>query len=151
MQFRLAHLLTLVTAFCGVLGLLFASPPIVGMPVILLLLTVWSPIWIIGAVFGRERRQAFFLGGLVCGLPFCYFSYLHAVYMLEGYQQLLRQGDIHDDLWLPAYRGWWWTNIVLVLPWLTAIIGGVAGALTYRFVAANREPKTRNRMDGVSQ
>jgi hypothetical protein len=135
MQFRLSHLLVAITALCVLLGLLFVSPPILGIPVILFLLALWLPIWGVGITFGQGRHRAFFLGGLMCGLVPCLCAYYHYLYSLDVYVYLLRSGTVHGDLWRPPYATmWWWSHLVLALPWLTGMTGGFAGLLTFRYV-----------------
>lgn len=170
MQFRLGTLLglvTLVAVFCGVV---FAAP--LSVTAIVLCLTMWlSPaVWISGASYAQGGKQAFFRGGLICGiLPFVAISSFGTLMLLQGWSAQYGQevlvlpgasatGDGPEVLVLPGRAQGGWdgqlatgggqeelnARLRLAGLWLTpglfAFLGGAMGYVTWRLITPKQEP-----------
>jgi len=128
MQFTIRSLLV-VTALVSVLcGIVFASPPIVAVPILCAILWVCPAFWVNGIIFGRNAWRAFFVGGFMAGLVphliALYFSVTAVILVFSG-QSL---GDL-IDVNLP------WPNLIisaiLLAPGLFAFTGGITGVCTW--------------------
>lgn len=135
MQFRLGTLLCLVTLVAVFCGMVFAAPLIVT--AILLCVTMWlSPaVWISGASYTTGGKQAFFRGGLICGiLPFVAISSYGTFAMVSTLGEWDDLADSQTQLYVRlALAGLWLT------PGLFAFLGGTVGYVTYRLVTPNAE------------
>ena len=132
MQFRLSTLLCLVTALAVFCGLVFTAPLIVT--AIILCATMWlSPaVWISGASYASGGKQAFFRGGLICGLlPFAAISSYGALTIMQLFAG--EWSNLEDPETTLMVR------LSLAALWLTpgvfALFGGTVGYVTYRLVA----------------
>ena len=135
MQFRLGTLLCLVTLAAAFCGIVFAAPLIVT--AIVLCATMWlSPaVWLSGASYATGGRQAFFRGGLICGiLPFVAISSWGTFAIVS---MLGEWSDLADPetalLFRLSLAGLWLT------PGLFAFLGGTVGYVTYRLVTPKQE------------
>jgi hypothetical protein len=135
MQFRLGTLLCLVTLVAVFCGIVFAAPLIVT--AILLCATMWlSPaIWISGASYASGGKQAFFRGGLICGiLPFVAISSYGTFAMLSMVGEWSDLADAETALMFRlSLAGLWLT------PGLFAFLGGTLGYVTWRLVTPKQE------------
>jgi hypothetical protein len=128
MQFHLRTLLVVMFVVSVMCGLVFASPPIVCIPVLCTILWVCPAVWLNGIIYGRGAWRPFFIGGFIAGLgphlAALYYSFMIIVSLFEG-------GSI-DDL-LDAQGPF--TNVItaalLLGPGVFAFLGGLAGATTY--------------------
>jgi hypothetical protein len=134
MRFQLATLLGLVTAVAVFCGIVFAVPlPITA---ILLALSMWiSPaVWISGASYAQGGKQAFFRGGVLCGVgPLLAASYYMFLILTEGiddWSNMLDTSGNAEEILL--------MRLMFTAIWLTpgvfAVLGGSASYLTYRLV-----------------
>src|SRR5436190_19401125 len=134
MQFRLIHLLAVVTGFCVLLGLVFVSPPAISVAILFLLLPCPPAIWATGIAFGRGNYKALFIGSLAAGAIYWLFAFYQSFNGTDGVANLYKY-DSSDYFWQPAYQtGAWWSHMVLASPWIAGFVGGIAGLVTYRIV-----------------
>jgi hypothetical protein len=120
MQFRLGTLLCLVTLVAVFFGIVFAAPLIVT--AIVLCATMWlSPaVWISGASYAGGGKQAFFRGGLICGiLPFVAISSYGTFAMLSMFGEWEDLSDSQTELYMRLSLGGLWLT-----PGLFAFLGG---------------------------
>lgn len=136
MQFRLGTLLCLVTLVAVFCGLVFAAPLIVT--AIVLCLTMWlSPaIWISGASYASGGKQAFFRGGLICGiLPFVAISSYGTFALMSMFDDWSELASSEMNLIVRlTLAGLWLT------PGVFAFLGGTLGYVTYRLVTPRQLP-----------
>jgi hypothetical protein len=135
MQFRLGTLLCLVTLVAVFCGIIFAAPLIVT--AIVLCATMWlSPaVWISGASYASGGKQAFFRGGLICGiLPFVAISSYGTFALLSMFDDWSELASSDTDLIVRlTLAGLWLT------PGVFAFLGGTVGYVTYRLVTPRQE------------
>jgi membrane protein implicated in regulation of membrane protease activity len=146
MRFQLATLLGLVTVLAVFCGIVFAVPlPITA---ILLALSMWiSPaVWISGASYAQDGRQAFFRGGVVCGVgPLLVASYFMFMFVAQAADDwsgtFATLGNAEEILFTRLlFAGIW------LAPGIFAVLGGAASYLTYRLVAAKPSPQSSPRL-----
>lgn len=132
MQLRLMHIMVALTAICVGLGLTFASPPILGIPLLGMLIVALPAILVTGVIWSEGKTRAGFLGACIsAGAP-----WVMVVVML--FPQFLNYGGrvMRNSMWSPAMSSdWWLVNLLVLSPIACAWIGWVAARLTYRFVA----------------
>lgn len=134
MQFRLGTLLCLVTLVAVFCGLVFAAPLIVT--AIVLCVTMWlSPaVWISGASYASGGKQAFFRGGLICGiLPFVTISSYGTFALLSMFDDWSELTSSETDLLVRLTLAGLW-----LMPGLFAVLGGTVGYVTYRLVTPSQ-------------
>jgi hypothetical protein len=128
MQFHLRTLLAVMFAVSLLCGLVFASPPIVCLPVLCTLLWIGPAIWINGIIYGRGAWRPFFIGGVIVGLGphlgALYYSYMVIASVFDG-------GSVSE--WFNAESRF--TNMItaaiLLGPGVIAFLGGITGVATY--------------------
>jgi hypothetical protein len=138
MQFRFLHLMITVTVFCVVFGLVFASPPVLGFPILSILFIATPSICLTGCFWSKGSKRVFFAGGAASAfLPwFCAALFVFPEFFYRG-----RFFD--NSFWLPAAGSRWvGVHIALVSPILGVLIGGGAALLTHRLIFAKEPPQS---------
>jgi hypothetical protein len=131
MQFRLRTLLAVITYLSVISALVFAAPPVVAWPLLGLLLLVSPAVWIVGIVYGRGARRAFFIGGTAAGIgPFVATSFVSLMYAVDGLAPLLLNSTSSsissDDRWTTIL-----VSCLLLSSGPIAMGGGLLGSLVY--------------------
>jgi hypothetical protein len=128
MQFHIRTLLIVTFVVSVLCALVFASPPIVCIPVFCTMLWIGPAIWINGIIYGRGAWRPFFIGGVITGLG----PHLAALYYSFMVIASLFEGDAMSELFGAEGRS---TNMIfaaiLLGPGVLAFLGGLAGATTY--------------------
>jgi hypothetical protein len=139
MQFHLRTLLVVMFAVSVLCGLVFASPPIVCIPVLCALLWIGPAIWINGIIYGRGAWRPFFIGGVIVGLGphlgALYYSFMIAASLFEGDsigEWFQMQGRLTNVI----------TAAILLGPGLFAFFGGLAGVATYWLLLPPKHERT---------
>jgi hypothetical protein len=132
MQIRLMHIMIAVTVICVLFGLTFASPPILGIPLIGLLLVSLPASLVTGTIWSTGKTRAGFVGALIsAAAPWLSVVVIFFPEFFYG-GRFMRYG-----VWEPAMSSdWWLVNLLVLSPLVCATIGWVAARLTYRFVTA---------------
>jgi hypothetical protein len=128
MQFHIRTLLVVTFVVAVLCGLVFASPPIVCIPVLCTVLWVCPAVWLNGIIYGRGAWRPFFIGGFIAGfgphLAALYYSYMIIVSLFEG-GSIVELFDAEGPF----------TNLItaaiLLGPGVFAFLGGISGATTY--------------------
>ncbi len=133
MQFRLRTLIigcTVIAIFCA---LFFATPLIIELPILAMIVLVSPSVWICGACFAKGAWRPFFLGGICAGwLAHAFLMYYGAVVSMS----LLDDGDIESILGMEddfGLTGRIWIAAAFLFPGLLAFLGGGCGVLIYRW------------------
>jgi hypothetical protein len=138
MQFHLRTLLVVMFAVSLLCGLVFASPPIVCLPVLCMLLWIGPAIWINGIIYGRGAWRPFFIGGVITGLG----PHLGALYYSFMVIASLFDGGSISDLWdadAPFVNLIY--SAILLGPGVLAFLGGFAGAATYWMLLPSKKER----------
>lgn len=131
MRFSIAKLLVVMLLLNVLVCLSFAAPAWIGFPILTLIaLIIVPPIIIVGAVNTRGRRQAFFLGCMVAGLP-------HFLYSL--YFGVIMASSLGDLSWADD-DGAWWMQASHLGGYFLGFIGGLSGLGAWYMIVGN-EPK----------
>ena len=128
MQFHIRTLLVVTFVVAVLCGLVFASPPIVCIPVLCTMLWIGPAVWINGIIYGRGAWRPFFIGGVVTGLgphlAALYYSYMIIASLFDG-------GSIDELLNAEGPFTNLITAAILLGPGVFAFLGGLAGTTTY--------------------
>ena len=128
MQFHIRTLLVVTFVVSVLCGLVFASPPIVCIPVLCTMLWIGPAVWINGIIYGRGAWRPFFIGGVIAGvgphLAALYYSYMIVASLFDG-------GSIDELLNTEGPFTNLITAAILLGPGVFAFLGGIAGATTY--------------------
>ena len=142
MQFHIRTLLIVMVAVSLLCGLVFAAPPIVCLPVLIMILWVCPAVWLNGIVYGRGAWQAFFIGGFIAGLA----PHLGALYYSVNIVGSFFVTNTWDELWdeLLEVAETPYANlqfaVPLLAPGLFAFLGGITGAVTYWMLQPSANP-----------
>lgn len=127
MKFSMAWMMTVMGFVSVVLAAAFAMPPLVGFFVLTFISVAVMPqlIWI-GAINSRGRKQAFFIGAILSGIPhFTITSYCLFLYAVEP--SSLGAGDELGII-----------NIIHVAGYVVGLLGGVGGVLSHCFIVPEK-------------
>lgn len=128
MQFHLRTLLVVMFAVSLLCGVVFASPPIVCLPVLCTLLWIGPAVWINGIIYGRGAWRPFFIGGVIVGLGphlgALYYSFMIIASLFDG-GSISELFDADEPFVNLIY------SAILLGPGLLAFLGGLAGVATY--------------------
>jgi len=128
MQFHIRTLLVVTFVVSVLCALVFASPPIVCIPVLCAMLWIGPAVWINGIIYGRGAWRPFFIGGVITGLgphlAALYYSYMIIASLFDG-------GSIDELLNAEGPFTNLITAAILLGPGVFAFLGGLAGATTY--------------------
>jgi hypothetical protein len=128
MQFHIRTLLVVTFAVSVLCALVFASPPIVCIPVLCALLWIGPAIWINGIIYGRGVWRPFFIGGVITGLG-PHLGALYYSFMVIG--SLFDGGSMSEWFGAEGRFANLITAAILLGPGVLAFLGGIAGVTTY--------------------
>ncbi len=133
MQFGIGRLILVVTLVAILCGLIFAAPPVIGVPLLSLFLLSSPAIWIAGIVYARGALQAFFIGGTVAGIaPWTAAFYWQMAIVVQAVGDFPATSNNLGDIWKPAVQGdWYLANLVVLAPGVASFAGGAMAMLVY--------------------
>jgi len=140
MQFRLGTLFLWTTALALFCGAVFALPIALSGVVLLTTMLISPAVWIAGASYASEGRQAFFRGGLIAGiLPYVTANLIMLLAVLQAFADgqvrfMLPFFDVNVEVEeMQAQRLSF--AVIWLIPGICAIFGGTISYVTYRLVA----------------
>jgi hypothetical protein len=143
MQFRLRTLIiafSLIAVFCG---LFFATPLVIEIPVLAMIVLLAPSFWICGACFGKGRSRPFFLGAICAGwLPhviLMYWGGMAAVATMGGDLSAVPDLGVQDDWGVIARIS---IAAIFLFPGFCALLGGGCGMLAV-YCFSEAEPKKK--------
>jgi len=134
MRFRLVTLFVLITVLAAFCGIIFAAPLWITALTLAVTMLLSPAVWVAGWSYAKGGRQAFFRGGLVCGI----LPYLVACfYMISMFGAVIadfpNMAETLEDAGDPG-----WVRLAYVVMWITpgvfSFLGGSVSYLVYRLL-----------------
>lgn len=139
MQFGLRTLFAVSTLVAVCCALFFAVPLVVEVPILALLVLVAPSVWVCGACFAKGPWRAFFLGGIVASigphLTLVFYGLTLGIGVIGDYSSLNDVDNGYPILLRLGIAG------AFLFPGFIAILGGICGALVYRWFGAETATK----------
>ena len=132
MKFSMARMMAVMGFVSIVLAATFAMPSYIGWGILTAISLLFMPqlIWV-GAFNTRGRKQAFFVGAILSGIP----HFVVAAYLVI-YLGISGEWDFSADL--P------WINIIHPIGYLIGLVGGLGGMFAHWLIVTPRNPKEQS-------
>lgn len=145
MQFGISRLLIVVTLIAILCGLIFAAPPVFGMPLLALFLACSPAVWIAGIAYARGASQAFFIGGTVSGIaPWTATFYWYSIMSVQAMSSFISSSGIDPDFWKPPIQSNnYLANLLVIAPGVVSLAGGLLSVAVFRMLKANPSVSAR--------
>ena len=122
MQFSLRSLFILMAAVCVYCATL-SFPVVISGPLYWALVSLTPAYWIVGTIYSRGSRRAFYIGGLSTAVaPYIILIILSVVFVFEGPWRWGRWYDWDNNIIMNFI-----ISIVLILPSIFTVLGGWVG------------------------